>query len=147
MSSFGAFSFRTCGTLSTNFLACLRLMTGEGCEEMKRCACQFQLVLQSALVASLFTAQKARPLTSTKFMFGMTLLTSLMTFAFCAASILVKVMVKVVFSFGFSSSAAGAAPPAAAPAAGAAAMGAATAMSAIFSRLCVGDDAAMAAGR
>jgi hypothetical protein len=71
-------------------------------------------------------------LTSTRFIFGITPLTSLIAFAFCAGSILVKVTVNTVFSFGFSASAAaaGAAPPAA----GAAAKGAATAMSAIFKR-------------
>lgn len=71
----------------------------------------------------------------------MTPLTSLMTFAFCAASIFVKTTVKTLFSFGFSGSgAAAAAPPAAAPPLGAAdadAAGAASAMSAMFSRVCV----------
>lgn len=118
-SSFVALSFKVFGKLSTNFFACA--WKGHGAHQSKlRVAC----------------AEPRR--TSTKFMLGMIVLTSLMTFAFCAESILVKVMVKVVFSFGASAafSASGAAPAAApAPAAGAA-DAAGRAMSTIFKRVC-----------
>lgn len=45
--------------------------------------------------------------TSTRFIFGMIVLTSLITFAFCVASIFVRVKLNVVFSLGFSGSVTG----------------------------------------
>lgn len=119
-SSFGTFSFRTCGKFSTNFLAC-----------------QYEAAEDDVSAGALEQVNyltDAQQRTSTRFMFGMTPLTSLIAFAFCAASIFVSVTVKTVFSFGFSGSAAAAAP--APPAAGAAAAGAATAISAMFKRDC-----------
>lgn len=65
-------------------------------------------------------------------MLGMIALTSLIAFAFCAASILVRVTLKTVFSFGAATSAAGAA--AAGPAAAGAEAG--MAMSTMFNFDC-----------
>lgn len=107
-------SFKTLGKLSTNFLAC-QLVHG----------------------LSIFRSTSSTTLTSTKFILGMTALTSLIAFAFCAESIFVRLTLKVVFSFGFSGSASVAVAGAALDAADAA--GAAYETSEIFRRVCQSD--------
>lgn len=71
---------------------------------------------------------------STRFIPGMMALTSLMAFAFWAASIFVRLTLKTVFSFGAAFSGSSAAPPAGAPAEAAAGAAAGMAMSTMLRR-------------
>jgi hypothetical protein len=89
-SSFGKFSFKVWGTDSTNFFAYLSV---------------------EALVN---VKDKEDGPTSTRFIFGIIALTSLIIFAFAPASNFSNLTVKIVFSFGFSTSSAASAGAAAA---------------------------------